>query len=343
MKSVVRTWPRQPLWLYAIWVAAFGMLVLSIRGIPFLELGKVVANLQPVAWLILGGLNLAIIFLLAARWWLILRAQGQRINLFRLTGYRLAAFSIAYFTPGPQVGGEPLQVHLLRSRHGLPESNAIASVSLDRLFEIIANFSFLALGLYILLQSGLFGDLPSGQALVFTLVILLIPVFYLVSLAIGKKPLAGILNHIRQPKWQAIRQVVEEAESLVGSFCRQKPLPLLVILLLSLFTWIGMITEYSLLLNYLGLAVSPSQAIIALTAARIAFIVPTPGGLGAFEASQMLVAEALGFSPLSGLSVSLVIRARDLVVAAVGLWLSGIFLKQSTKLGQVTRPIEEAK
>ncbi len=341
MKSVARIWPRQPLWLYAIWVAAFGLLVLSVRGIPFLDLGKAVANMQPGAWLILGGLNLAIIFMLAGRWWLILRAQGQRVNLFQLTAYRLAAFSVAYFTPGPQFGGEPLQVHFLRSRHGISNSSAIASVSLDRLLELIANFSFLALGLSILLQSGLLGALPFGQALGLTLGLLLLPVLYLAFLSRGKKPLTGILKQIHRPKWQSVSQVVEEAEGLVGSFCRHKPLPLLVIILLSLFTWIAMITEYTLLLNYLGLAVSPSQAIIALTAARLAFIVPTPGGLGAFEASQVLAAEALGFSPLSGLSVSLVIRARDLLIAGTGLWLSAIFLKQSTILRQVEQTIEE--
>ncbi len=341
MKSVARTWPRQPLWLYAIWIAAFGLLVLSVRGIPFLDLGKAVANLQPGAWLMLGGLNLAIIFMLAGRWWLILRAQGQRINLFQLTGYRLAAFSVAYFTPGPQFGGEPLQVHLLRSRHGISNSKAIASVSLDRLLELIANFSFLALGLYILLQSGLLGALPSGQVLVIILGLLLLPVLYLAFLAKGKTPLAGILKQIHRPKWQSVSQVVEEAEGLVGSFCRHKPLALLVIILLSLFTWIAMITEYTLLLNYLGLAASPSQAIIALTAARLAFIVPTPGGLGAFEASQVLAAEALGFSPLSGLSVALVIRARDLLIAGTGLWLSAIFLKLPSNFVQVSQAIEE--
>ena len=341
MKSVARTWPRQPLWLYAIWVAAFGLLVLSVRGIPFLDLGKAVANMQPGAWLILGGLNLAIIFMLTGRWWLILRAQGQRVNIFQMTAYRLAAFSVAYFTPGPQFGGEPLQVHFLRTRHGISNSNAIASVSLDRLLELIANFSFLALGLFILLQSGLLGALPFGQALGLTLGLLLLPVLYLAFLARGKKPLAGILKQIHRPKWQSVSQVVEEAEGLVGSFCRHRPLPMLVITLLSLFTWIAMITEYTLLLNYLGLAVSPSQAIIALTAARLAFIVPTPGGLGAFEASQVLAAEALGFSPLSGLSVSLVIRARDLLIAGTGLWLSAILLKQSSIFRQVKQTIEE--
>lgn len=329
MKIGTRIWQRQPLWLYATWVGALGLFVLAVRNIPVQGLFEAFANLQPAALLVLGGLNLAVIFLLAGRWWLILRAQGHNRSLLQLTGYRLAAFSIAYFTPGPQFGGEPLQVHLLHTREGVSSSNAIASVSLDRLIELIANFSFLACGLFVILQSGLLGNLPFGQALALTLVFLCIPILYLAALARGKKPIAGILKRFNRPKWHGASQVVEETEHLVGIFCRQKPLALLSTLALSMLIWVLMVAEYALLLNYLGFTVSLPQAIIALTAARLAFIVPTPGGLGAFEASQVLAAEALGFSPLSGLTISLIIRGRDLLVAGAGLWLSAIYMKQS--------------
>ncbi|HWQ83671.1 MAG TPA: lysylphosphatidylglycerol synthase transmembrane domain-containing protein [Anaerolineales bacterium] len=341
MKAFARTWSRQPFWLYGIWAAALGLFILSIKSIPFQDLFTALENLHPGSLLILAGLNLVIILLLTSRWWLILRAQGHPVNLIELAGFRLAAFSIAYFTPGPQFGGEPLQVHLLRSRQGVSSSNAIASVSLDRLLELIANFSFLAVGLFILTQSGLLIALPSGQALIFTLGLLLIPIIYLVSLGRYKKPLSAVLKRIHHPKWLAAGVLVEEAEELIGAFCRQKPLTLLTTMFISLFTWIVMVGEYTLLLNFLGLAVSPAQAVIALTAARLAFIVPTPGGLGAFEASQVLAAGALGFSPLSGLAVSLVIRARDLLFAAAGLWLSAHYLRRTPNYLRVTQSIEE--
>lgn len=341
MKRSPRTWLKQPLWVYAIWAGALGALILAVWNTPLQELFGALANLRPVHLFILGGLNLVIILLLAGRWWLILRAQGQSRNLLDLTGYRLAAFSIAYFTPGPQFGGEPLQIHLLRNQQGMTSSEAITSVSLDRLMELIANFSFLAVGIFVVLQSGLVGEFASGQALAATISFLFIPILYLMLLAKGKRPILGILKHFNNPRWQAAIHTIAETEHLIGAFCRQKTLVLLQTLGISLFAWVVMVAEYALMLNFLGFSVSLPQAIIALTAARLAFIVPTPGGLGAFEASQVLAAEALGFNPLSGLTISLVIRARDLSIAALGLWLSAIYLKRSPMAISISQTGEE--
>lgn len=280
MKNISRTWPQQPLWLYFLWLGAIALFALSFRSLPTKELALVLQNLQPGPLFILGTLNLAVILLLTSRWWLILRSQGHRLNLLRLSGYRLAAFSLSYFTPGPQLGGEPLQVHLLRTYHGISSSNAIAAVSLDKLLEMMVNFSFLVAGSFILLQSGLYGNLASGQVLTLALALLLIPILYLAALWNGKQPITGLLKRINRFNWQGASQVVGEAELLVGAFCRQKPATLLFAIVISLLAWMAMVSEYYLLLNYLGLTITLPQAIIALTAARLAFLVPTPGGPG---------------------------------------------------------------
>jgi uncharacterized membrane protein YbhN (UPF0104 family) len=47
-----------------------------------------------------------------------------------------------------------------------------------------------------------------------------------------------------------------------------------------------------------------------------------PGGLGALEAGQTLAVSALGFEPSFGISISLLIRARDLFLGGAGLWLA---------------------
>jgi len=52
-------------------------------------------------------------------------------------------------------------------------------------------------------------------------------------------------------------------------------------------------------------------------------LMPMPGGLGALEASQALALGALGFGPAAGLSLALLIRARDLSFGALGLLLAG--------------------
>jgi uncharacterized membrane protein YbhN (UPF0104 family) len=108
---------------------------------------------------------------------------------------------------------------------------------------------------------------------------------------------------------------------------RRKPGYLLAGLLFSLLIWAGIILEYRLTLLFLGQPVSWPAIIFLLTAARIAFLLPSPGGLGTLEASQVLAMTSLGLSPALGLSVSLLIRARDLFLSSLGLWL-GAYLAQ---------------
>jgi uncharacterized membrane protein YbhN (UPF0104 family) len=65
-----------------------------------------------------------------------------------------------------------------------------------------------------------------------------------------------------------------------------------------------------------------------LTAARVAFMLPSPGGLGTLEASQVLMFEALGFNPALGISISLLVRGRDLLLGGIGLWISALLLQR---------------
>ena len=329
MRSATLPWLRQPIWLIAIWLGALAVLAWSMSRIPIQDIFQALEYLQLESALILVLLNIAVVFLISSRWWLILRAQGQRIHLLRLVGYRLAAFSMSYFTPGPQFGGEPLQVHLL-TRHGIPLSTALSSVSLDKLLEMAINFSFLVGGVLLVLQSGLLGSLQASQALALAVGLVLIPAGYLAALWSGKQPVAGLLRRINHPRLQDTTRLVGEAETLAGDFCRQKPVALLAAVAISLLTWALMVLEYYLLLNFLGLSVSLPQAIAGLTAARLAFLAPTPGGLGTLEFSQVLASEALGFGLVSGLTVSLVIRARDLLFGAAGFSLAAMFLKKSS-------------
>ena len=50
--------------------------------------------------------------------------------------------------------------------------------------------------------------------------------------------------------------------------------------------------DFALALRFIGLQLPLVEIVGALTIARIAFLVPTPGGLGALEASQMLAMQA---------------------------------------------------
>jgi glycosyltransferase 2 family protein len=88
-----------------------------------------------------------------------------------------------------------------------------------------------------------------------------------------------------------------------------------------------MVFEYWLTIRILGVYMQPAQVIAALTAARLAFLLPVPAGLGVLEAGQVAAMHLLGFDPVVGISASLLIRARDITLGAVGLWFGGFLTR----------------
>ena len=325
--SVGRTRVK-PGWLI-FWLAIPLLAWWSLRALEPAEIWGTLRHLGAQAILALVLLNLGILVLFASRWWLILHALGYRRPYLSLAGYRLAGFGITYFTPGTQVGGEPLQVYLLQRREKVPAEAAIASVGLDKLLELLSNFTFLLVGVITVLASGL-GQGTIGSGLVALPALLLaLPFAYLAALWLGRRPASALARWLsaRSPgslRLARIARVAPASEDNVARFFHQHPGHLLLALLASLLIWLAMILEFSLTLRFLGLRLSLAQVLLALTAARLAFLLPVPAGLGSLEAGQVLAMGLLGVNPAVGISLSLIIRARDILFGGVGLWLGGI-------------------
>lgn len=274
---------------------------------------------------------------LSMRWWWFLRSLGGHVPFWQIARYRLTAFGITYFTPGPQFGGEPYQVIALRAGNAVPLPVALSSVALDKLVELIANFSFLFFGLLLIVQTGLVPGLDGWSTLPLILVVLSLPTGYLFLIWRDRLPASAILRKlwrfvpvwIRKRKvanrsWRDAFEALAEAEGRLAQLCREQPAAVALGLAGSAAIWLALIAEYHLALSFLGLDLPLGRTIVALTAARVAFLLPLPAGLGTLEASQVLAMQALGWSAAFGVSISLLIRLRDLFFAGLGLWLSGL-------------------
>ncbi len=320
------------------WLIAGILLIWVLRRVPLQESWQ---TLQRLTFIQIGSLvllNFLILVTLNGRWWLILRGQGYRVPFFTLFGYRLAAFGLSYFTPGPQFGGEPLQVYLVEKEHNTPRPAAIAAMTLDKALELTLNFAFLLIGVVVILQSRLLGigehetavSASSAQAVI-PLFLLAIPLGFLFAVWFDWPPITKAMQlgerlplWNKRPAWHVTYQRGHKAahatETEAHQFCRQSPHMFLLALLISIISWLLMIAEFWLMVSFLGLQLSLLQLIIALTAARITFLLLLPGGIGVFEAGQAFAFGAMGLNPALGISASLLIRGRDVILGVTGLW-----------------------
>jgi uncharacterized protein (TIRG00374 family) len=356
MTAVLRQWSQRQLQSgklipHLIWLAlAVLLLWLTLRTVDLGEVWARLRHLTPPQVGLLAIVNVAVLATFSVRWWLLLLAQGYRIPYFLLMAYRLATFAVSYFTPGPHFGGEPLQVYLVSARHGVPVSASVAAVLVDKVLEMTTNFTFLTLGVLFVMQSRALVGISEEQLLLTSVVMLTLPLGLLIALFLGAYPATSLLTVLEAVRrrwaarrgtapgpplaetrlWRAVRQSEEQSIAL----CRDHPLFLLAAIGASLLSWIAIIGEFWLMTSVLGLQLTLPEAVTALLAARVAILLPMPAALGALEASQALAMRVLGQSPAAGVSLSLLIRARDVFLGVIGLWLAGALLWKKKRVGE---------
>ena len=252
-----------------------------------------------------------------------MKTQKQDIPFFPLVAYRQAAAAVSYLTPGQNFGGEPVQVLALGKHHQVPGSTALASVTLDRAIELIGNLIVLIFGIALVTSSGIITGIELQSPLLFALFFLFGMVFYLILLRSRRRPVKWLLKRF---KGKFVSEL-QAAEDQLGDLIQDRPVLFLEGFLCSALVWGGLFYEFWLALDFLGLRLDLSQLVLVVTAGRVALLAPTPGALGALEASQMLAVQALGFDPAFGLSLGLLIRARDVLFALVGLMFGGLGLR----------------
>jgi glycosyltransferase 2 family protein len=332
------------------WLRLAGWLVLPLvfTGLVWdtglARLQSILGSIQPWGLALLVGYNLVVMLLFSSRWWFVLRALGYRLPYGAVFRYRTAGFAISYLTPGSQFGGEPFQVVALTQFHGLPTSVALASVTLDKLFELLANFSFLAIGICLILQKQTFGLIRRQELAVGAAGLLAVPLFYLFLLGWDHQPLAWFFRRLSDGRkgWLAAKirplaGLAGDAERQIAAILRQRPRALVQISLAAGLIWVLSLSEYWLALRVLGAQLDLYQTVVALTAARLAFLTPLPGGLGALEAGQVFALHELGFDPALGIAISLWIRLRDAFVGSLGVAYSA---QLTTQLPVQTLPSE---
>jgi len=305
-----------------IYVVLITLLYFALRNAPFLEIWSALKQLQlwQIATLLI--IDALIYALITLRWWIIVRAESKAVPYIPLLAVRIAVFGVSYFTLGPQVGGEPLQVFYLQRNYGITYTRATASALMDKLLEFLANFLLLAVGLTAVLQAGILNTSGSNSLVSLGGLVILFawPPIHIILMIRGKYPVSAILRRITNKKFT---RFIFASERMAAAFCRRHLSSLLAALTVSVLAAVGMLTEFFLITTFLQIDLSLSQTIAAWTAGWLAFLVPVPAGLGALEASQVFAFDVFGISAASAISVAFLMRGRDLLIGGLGLLFAG--------------------
>jgi uncharacterized protein (TIRG00374 family) len=330
-KQKARWEMRSALRLFAVYLALAVLLYFALRNVPLGELWNTIRRLQLWQVATLFGLNLFIYGLITLRWWIIVRAENKRIPYLPLLLVCVAVFGVSYFTLGPHIGGEPLQVFYLQRKYRSTFTHATASVIMDKLLELLANFFMLTVGLTAIFHAGILSTTGSVSWLSLSglAILCMWPLIHILFLYRRKYPLSAVLRNLPFVKKESkpVRFIIA-SERLAGTFCRRHLSSLVLATIISLFAGIGMVGEFALITTFLGIHLPFWQTIAAWTAGWLSLLAPLPGGLGALEASQVFALGIFGVPAALAIGVALVMRGRDLLIGGLGLFLASRALEK---------------
>jgi len=212
--------------LFAVYFILAALLYLALRNAPLIEIWNALSQLKLWQIVVLAGINVIIYMLITLRWWIIIRAQSKSIPYLPLLLIRIAVFGVSYFTLGPQIGGEPLQVLYLQRKYGLTYTRATSTVIMDKLLEFLANFFLLVFGLMAVLQAGILSTNGSRPlvGLIPLAALLAWPPIHIMLMIRGRYPVGAVLrasfSRFGDPKWM---RFIIASERLAGRFCQRNP------------------------------------------------------------------------------------------------------------------------
>jgi uncharacterized protein (TIRG00374 family) len=257
------------------------------------------------------------------QWKLILQSQGSNIPTKELGKLWLVGFMMSYLTPCTLLGGEALQVYLLKKRFNLNWEKSAASIIIDRILSGTFFLMFLIAGI---LAFCFYGHFPSDIMLWFIILVIgglfgLLLLFYFKAL--NKESVLEWFLHFLGIKKEKIKnnkngKIVFSTEKEVIRFFSPKKTAFWKSLGLSFLRYFLLFFRVSLLIFFLkgGIEISRTLAIYGL--ANFALLLPLPAALGSLEAAGAFSFNALGLGAGEGTIFAITLRSADLFLCLIG-------------------------
>ena len=315
-----------------VWTLALLLIGWTLVHLPLSTIKQSVLSLSLLQWFTWIGINAIIIILGTKRWHSLIVMLKGKINFADILFIRQAGQSISFVTPGPQFGGEPLQVYWL-CRSGFLLEKALLSIGLDRCYELLVNFTVLLLCVLFLV---FLSDAPFISSPAITATNIFIGVCYalpasaivIATLWLIKHRLNWVSNRLKRllSAWIEHRFIkkIKESWCLISSelsvVLRTQKLALANATFISFLAWVALMGELALLLQFLNVDFDVAAFLLILVAMRLALLLPIPGGVGTLEASVFWSFHYLNLPDTAAIGLIALMRLRDIIILLFGFY-----------------------
>jgi uncharacterized protein (TIRG00374 family) len=276
--------------------------------------------------------NILSIVVKAIRWWVFLRPIGAKSFWLALKATFAGAGLNNVLVAN---GGEAARVvFVARSAH-IPSARVLATLALERLFELVGYVVLLSL-------AATFLELPAQlEKAKYFAIAALIGMGALLVWLLKRPEVVEAVAGPKPPTWQGrMKAYGSRFVSTIGAVSSGPRF--IAALVLSVAAWACQVATYQMTANAAHLPMTTVATIAALLAVNLGFALrATPGNVGLFQFAYAATAAAFGMDRDQAIAVAFLIQAQQILpVTLLGVALAPEFIFKSTKRRKADAPGE---
>ena len=313
---------RRKLFFLTVWLVGCSLVFFTVRELPLAGILERLGEISPLRLVGLLAINSLILFLSVKRWQILAQAFDIQLSLAHLFKVRQAGNTISFVTPGPQFGGEPLQLYWLSQSHEIPMDISLAILGADRFMEIFINLSILLLSVIFIFYT----DIEVNLSKTFLFIFLTVSILTMLLVLFLRQP--EWLENIFKSLFSRFTHTVSnsnESQNASSSWGRiltkieKNKSKVILAATIALLGWIALLFELFMMMEALGVSSNFYEVIFVMLGIRIALLMPIPGGVGTIEASLFWSFEILGLTLAGAGGLIALNRLRDVIVLFIGI------------------------
>lgn len=299
------------------------MLVLFARRVNWHDTWRTMQSASMPLLLAAALVNLASIVVKGVRWWVFLRPIGATSLPLALRATFAGAGLNNVLVAN---GGEAARVVFVARAAHVPSAKVLATLALERLFELVGYVILLSLAAtFLQLPSSLERVKPFAIGVLVVMVALLVWLLRrpdVVETTVGPKP-ASWHGRVKQYGSRVVRTIGQ-----VSSGPR-----FIAAVGLSVLAWALQVATYQLTAQAAHLPMTTVATVAALLAVNLGFALrATPGNVGLFQAAYAATAAAFGMDQNQAIAVAFLIQAQQILpVTLLGVGLAPEFIFKQKK------------